>query len=212
MSSSKDEELVLVVKRALFDELGAFEGVSFDTARYVEAFLRPENNSFLKRGIAEYDPSFKQLIPYTLLVCGETVLHYTRGGGGGEARLHAKGSIGIGGHINPTDLAEDGHMTRKAYLTGMQREMTEELEIGAPFTNHMVALLNDDSNDVGKVHLGIIHVLRLEEPLVNAREDDIVEPVFLSVAELKARHDRLETWSQRCVEYLEQILTADVIA
>lgn len=210
--SSKDEELVLVVKRSLFDELGAFDGVSFDTERYLEAFLRPENNSFLKRGIAEYDPGFKQLIPYTLFVCGNEVLHYTRGGGGGEARLHAKGSIGIGGHINPLDLVTGAeHMTREAYLTGMRREIDEELEITGSFTNHMVALLNDDSNDVGKVHLGIIHVLRLEQPQVKAREADIVDPVFMSVEELKSRHDRLETWSQRCVENLERILTADVI-
>lgn len=203
----------MAVPRQLFDELGAFQGISLDAERYLAEFLRPENNLFLPRPAAERDPGHKQLIPYALVVSGDRVLHYTRGGSGGEARLRAKGSIGIGGHVNPGDLGQagaSGHVTRETYLAAMRRELEEELEItGDIISNHMVALLNDDSNEVGEVHLGIIHIVRLARPEAAAREDSIVDPQFLTPAELQTRRDLLETWSQRCVEHLDHILAAE---
>src|SRR5258707_5177979 len=91
------DEMILVVRRALFDELGAFQGLNFDINRYLPALLARENNFFTPRPPAETDPSLKQIIPYVLLVHEGRVLHYVRGKKAGEQRLVAKGSIGIGG-------------------------------------------------------------------------------------------------------------------
>ena len=100
-------EHVLVVKRALFDELGSFQGFPGDVNTYLSAFLNPENNFFKERPAAELDPTHKQLIPYTLFHHAGRYLVYTRGGSSGEKRLVAKNSVGIGGHINPVDQTQD---------------------------------------------------------------------------------------------------------
>ena len=93
------EENVLVVRRSLFDELGGFHGLNFAPEKYLQALLSRGNNFFMPRAAAEDDPSYKQIIPYALIVHGDTVLHYVRGKKAGEQRLVAKGSIGIGGQI-----------------------------------------------------------------------------------------------------------------
>ncbi len=201
------EEMVLVVRRALLEELGLFHGVSFDTARYLPALLSRQNNFFMPRSRAESDPTHKQIIPYALLVHEGRVLHYVRGKKAGEQRLVAKGSIGIGGHMNDTDEGLFA-LDREAYLAGVRREVCEELHVRAPFTNHIVALLNDDSNEVGQVHLGIIHVLQLDSPDVEKREAMITNLAFLTPEELRAKRDSMETWSQLCVDALDPLLAA----
>src|ERR1051325_3102224 len=94
------EENVLVIKRSLFDQLGSFQGVSFEPEKYLGPILSRGNNFFLPRSQAENDPAHKQIIPYVLMVFQNKVLHYVRGKKAGEQRLVAKGSIGIGGHMN----------------------------------------------------------------------------------------------------------------
>src|ERR1700738_5580465 len=97
------DENILVIKRALSDELGNFHGLNFEPHKYLEAILSRGNNFFVPRAKAENDPTHKQIIPYVLLACGDKVLHYVRGKKAGEQRLAAKGSIGIGGHMNDHD-------------------------------------------------------------------------------------------------------------
>jgi predicted NUDIX family phosphoesterase len=142
-----------------------------------------------------------------LIVHGDTVLHYVRGKKAGEQRLVAKGSIGIGGHMNDTDeslFAWD----ENAYRAGVEREVNEEIKIGSPFEDRIVALLNDDTTEVGRVHLGIVHVFRLAEPKVEKREAMITNVAFLKKDELLARRENLETWSQLCVDSLDRLLLA----
>ena len=97
------DEKVLGFPRTLFEQLGAFQGFSPDVQRYLPVILDPKNNSFRPRAQAETDPGFKQIIPYVVITDGARVLHYVRGKKSGEQRLVAKGSIGIGGHINDED-------------------------------------------------------------------------------------------------------------
>ena len=97
------DENVLVVRRSLFDELGSFHGLNFEPQRYLEKFLSRGSNLFLPRAQAENDPTHKQIIPYAIIAHNDTVLHYVRGKKAGEQRLVAKGSIGIGGHMNDSD-------------------------------------------------------------------------------------------------------------
>jgi predicted NUDIX family phosphoesterase len=199
------EENILVVPRRVFDRLGSFEGLCFEPDRYMPAFLDPANNLFLPRAAAEEDPTHKQLIPYLVLRHGDRVLCYTRGKSGGEARLHAKMSIGIGGHINDGDTHTE-HFDEAAYLRAVERELHEELEIRGGYRQRIAALLNDDSNDVGRVHLGVVHLIEVDSPDIQPREDAIRDLAFLSAAEITPLRDRLESWSQICWAGLDQLL------
>src|SRR6266571_3889117 len=199
------DENILVIKRRLFDELGAFQGLNFEPRKYLDAILSRGNNFFLRRDRAEKDPSHKQIIPYVLLTHGEKVLFYVRGKKAGEQRLVAKGSIGIGGHMNDSDESLFA-LDEAAYRAGVEREVAEEIKIETKFDDRVVALLNDDSNEVGRVHLGIVHVFKLAEPNVEKREAMITGLTFLPKNELLARRETMETWSQICVDSLDRLL------
>ncbi len=199
------EENILVVPRPVFDRLGAFEGLAFEPDRYIKAFLDPAHNLFLPRGAAEDDPTHKQLIPYLVLHHGDRVLCYTRGKAGGEARLHAKMSIGIGGHINDGDSHAE-HFDEAAYFRAVERELHEELVIPGGYRQRIAALLNDDSNEVGRVHLGVVHLIEVDSTDIRPREDAIRDLRFLTPAELAPLRERLESWSQICLGGLERLL------
>jgi predicted NUDIX family phosphoesterase len=199
------EENILVIRRSLFDELGAFQGLNFEPEKYLNAILSRGSNFFIPRSDAENNPGYKQIIPYALIAFQNTVLHYVRGKKAGEQRLIAKGSIGIGGHMNETDESLFA-MNEQAYRAGVEREVNEEIKIDTLFEDRIVALLNDDSTEVGRVHLGIVHVFKLEAPKVQKREAMITGLTFLTRDELMARRASLETWSQICVDSLDRLL------
>ena len=195
------EEMVLCFPRALLDEIGSFQGIRTDVAAYVPRILEAGNTHFVQRAQAEEDPSQKQLIPYVVIKKGDAYLHYVRGKGSGEKRLVAKGSIGIGGHIN--------HGDESLFLTGLdfyeealQRELHEELRMDGHFRTRIVALINDDSTPVGQVHFGIVHLCQLEEENVSKGEACITDLRFLTLPELLERRDQMETWSQLCLDLL----------
>ncbi|HVI82095.1 MAG TPA: hypothetical protein VM717_05075 [Chthoniobacterales bacterium] len=198
------EENVLVIKRSLLDQLGSFQGLNYEPRKYLDAILSRGNNFFLRRAQAEKDPSHKQIIPYVLLAHGDRVLFYVRGKKVGEQRLVAKGSIGIGGHMNESDESLFA-LDKAAYRAGVEREVGEEIAINTKFEDQIVALLNDDSTEVGQVHLGVVHVFRLAEPKVEKREAMITNVAFLGKQELLARRDSLETWSQICLDSLDRL-------
>jgi predicted NUDIX family phosphoesterase len=199
-------ERVLVISRNLFDSLGSFQGLTTEVDRYLPAFLAPQNNYFLARDDAEEDPSHKQIIPYALFHCRGRFLHYVRGGKSGEKRLADKGSLGIGGHINSEDAAQ-ASLEKDTYLTGVEREMNEELLLRSPYRQRIAALINDDSSPVGQVHIGVVHLFELESEDVDANEAPITSLEFLTRDELESRRDRLETWSTICLDHLDRILS-----
>ena len=208
MKDYKGEE-ILVITRQLFDTLGDFQGINIDVDHYLPELLNPANNFFMDRGAAEEDPSHKQLIPYCIFrvkdAAGTRYLHYTRGKSGGESRLHAQVSIGIGGHINPVDQRED-HLGMETYMAGVEREIDEELNIQGKHSNKIVAILNDDSNSVGEVHLGVVHMIDLESDDVAANEDAIANLAFTTLEELRGDlYKRLETWTRNCVDIIEEL-------
>jgi predicted NUDIX family phosphoesterase len=169
------------------------------------AILSRGSNFFIPRREAESNPDYKQIIPYVLIVFKNTVLHYVRGKKAGEQRLIAKGSIGIGGHMNETDESLFA-MDEQAYRAGVEREVNEEIKIDTSFEDRVVALLNDDSTEVGRVHLGIVHIFKLKEPKVQKREAMITGLTFLTKEELMGRRASMETWSQICVDALDRLL------
>lgn len=200
---SKSEEQILVVPASLVEAIGTIDGFERDVDRYLKPILASDQLSFRPRGAMELDPSFKQLIPYVLLQHtgpdGVVKLFtYTRGGGSGEARLRARRSVGIGGHISEEDAAGGSD----PYVTGMQRELAEEIQLASEYTESKVGLIYDPSSDVGKVHLGVVHVFVLEQPNVTSNEDELADGGFVSIDELRDDFDRLETWSQLAIDAL----------
>ena len=114
--------------------------------------------------------------------------------------MHNKRSIGIGGHISSDDATSDNDLD--PYREGMQRELSEEVIIQTSYRDQLVGMLNDDKTDVGKVHLGIVHIFDVETPDIAPREDEIINSGFEPVERLLADVDGFETWSAICLEAL----------
>lgn len=198
-------EKVLVVPTALFRELGYFQGFSAEVSRYWPRLLEGREVEYLPRGAMEEDPSHKQLIPYVLFRWTDDdgqvqLFQYQRGGGMGERRLHAKRSVGIGGHISSLDAAA-GHMNH-VYREGMQRELAEEVTIDTPYDETIAGMINDDETPVGKVHLGVVHLCDVVRPSVRPRETDLLEAGFRPVDDILGRLEEFESWSQIVVRAL----------
>lgn len=203
------EEQVLVIPTELFHSLGHFQGFSPEVDRYLKPILESGQISYRPRGQMEADPSFKQLIPYCVFRFVDEsgvvrILNYQRGGGGGEARLRAKRSVGVGGHISTLDhqASEASQDSGAVYRAGLMRELDEEVSINAEHTESCVGMINDDETDVGRVHLGVVHVFDMQQPAVEAREDDIQDVQFTPLDEIAADLDHYETWSQIAVKAL----------
>ena len=200
------EEQILVIERGVLERLGMFQGLVFDVERYLDGIFRQSRPFFMARSDAEKDPGFKQLIPYVIMSYDGKYLSYVRGKRAGEGRLVGNRSIGIGGHINPhDDMPLFGGDFYETYLTAVEREVAEEVSVEAGHSNHIVALLNDESNEVGSCHLGIVHFWVLDRPKVTKREQMITQMGFMSPAELLEVHESLETWSGLCVSHLDEL-------
>ena len=202
--ATADVEHVLVVPTQLFHDIGYIQGFTHDVEKYLDRLLDAKNTSYRPRPDMEEDPSFKQLIPYVIFRHTDhdgtvRILHYARGSGGGESRLHAKLSIGIGGHISSTDADTS---TAHPYQSGMQRELEEEIQIDTAYTMSLVGLINDDDTEVGKVHLGIVHLCDVDSMAIQSNEIEIEDTSFLTLSELESNLDRFETWSQICIRAL----------
>ena len=199
------QEQVLVIERKVLEQAGMFQGLVFDVQRYLDKLFVPGVPRFIPRPQAEADPGYKQIIPYVIMSCDGKYLSYVRGRRAGEARLTGLRSIGIGGHINPIDADTSSLFAYlyENYLTAVQREVAEEVSVEAGHSDKIVALLNDDSTEVGSVHLGIVHHWVLDSPSVSRREQVITQMAFMSPAELREVRDSMETWSQLCLALLE---------
>ncbi len=150
---------------------------------------------FMRRGDAEVDPTHKQVIPYLVLRDGERWFLMRRTRAGGDARLHDRWSIGVGGHLNPGD----GDV-----LGGLRREWGEELVADFEPDYAPVGLLNDDTTAVGSVHVGFVYVADAGGRPVAIRETDKLEGAFAGTAEVAAVLEDLETWSRLVFDALTE--------
>ena len=197
MTTQTTVEHVLVVPTLLFHEVGYFQGFTTNVAPYLATLLDPAYGSYRPRPAMEQDPSFKQLIPYCIFRFEDQIFYYRRSKGTGEGRLHGKRSIGVGGHISSEDQA-----AASPYLQAMQREIAEEVFLESGYRQTCVGLLNDDESEVGKVHLGVVHIFDLDEPKVLPRETSMIETGFATVNDLAEDIDSFETWSQLCLRHV----------
>ena len=198
------EERVLCFERKLFEELGVFQGLSLAIDKYLPVVTSSSNTLYLNRSDAEQDKRYKQLIPYVLIICHGRILRYRRGRGGQETRLHGLYSVGIGGHISEEDhgLFSSG----LGYQEGMRRELMEEVAIDE-VKETAVAVINDDSTDVGYVHFGVVHVLPVVNENVAGRRSGIVAPEFIPIVEAVEDPSGYESWSRFCLEHLNVLLS-----
>jgi predicted NUDIX family phosphoesterase len=186
------DELVYVVPRADVPDAAAWHGLRTDG---LDAFVAALERSgrYEPRDRMERDPAFKQVIPYLVLRDGPRYFLMQRTAAGRDERLHNRYSIGVGGHLNPGD---------GGVLGGLRREWAEELVADFEPEFRLVALLNDDTTDVGSVHLGAVFVADAEGRAVAIRETDKLSGSFVDVAAVAAVADRLETWSRLIFEFL----------
>ncbi len=202
-------EFVLVVKRYDLFDLSFPHGFRSlrehpeEVARYVRRIR--EKCFFMERRYAELDSSFKQVIPYCIVSTpGQKFMQVERLKAQGESRLHGKLSVGIGGHINPVD--HDGD----ALTEGCRRELQEELSFSGPYDAEAVGIINDESQDVGSVHFGVVFHARFEDEKVSIGETDHARGALLTRDELLARFDkepeRYESWSSLILEGFDQAI------
>ena len=193
MTTTTGEEQVLVVPR---DDVLAGTGWSGVRIDGIEAFLSAVATSgrFAPRSAMEEDPTFKQVIPYLVLRDGDRYFLMRRTRAGGDARLHDRWSIGVGGHLNPGDGDLAG---------GLLREWDEELVADFVPDFRIVGLLNDDTTAVGRVHLGAVYVADAAGRPVAIRETDKLSGAFADPADVAAVADDLETWSRLVFDFLE---------
>ena len=188
---SRDEEQILVVPRASLFTGAPVHGFSTaGAAGYLD--LVRMHGGFRRRGDVEEDSSIKQIIPYLIVRHGPRLFLFQRTTAGGETRLHGKFSIGVGGHVNRSDV--EGAADPVA--AGLQRELEEELRIGGPWRPRLVGVLNDDTNAVGQVHFGLVHVVEAASPDIAVRESHTLTGRLVDAAELRDLYERMETWSQ----------------
>lgn len=215
MTNAKWEEQVIAVPtEGLFDDVERIQGVITDPSVIDAVYEAIDDNYVIVRRGGSDDPTpksnnaeinfdYKQPIPYVVIRRDEKVFCYERLTGGGEARLHSKISIGVGGHMNK----EKG--TFKDILKiNTDRELEEELAInlyGGESKLETIGILNDDSNDVSKVHVGILLELHLpSHSAVAVKETDQLKGFWATLEELETTHyDRLESWSQIAVNNMK---------
>ena len=200
---SKNDEIIVVIEREkLFLEVNPFQGFTADK-KNVDFMNHNLSKHFeeMRRGDAETNPHYKQPIPYAIVKVGAKIFTYKRLSQGGEERLHNMISIGLGGHMNTIE----GKSWDELLLENLQRELNEELEIKSNAEPKLSTLgfINDDSNDVGKVHIGILIQLEYPEGTeINVKEVDQLAGKLSSTEELKMDYDHLENWSKIALDVI----------
>jgi predicted NUDIX family phosphoesterase len=200
---SLSERMILAVSvKGLPPELQSSGFIPLDANATLSAF----NSSGLwlgPRSALEEMPEFRQIIPYVVLRVGSKLVRYTRMPSGGENRLHGRTSIGLGGHIDLSDvnIVNNSIDLEKTISVCNQREIFEELGSVTCVNVQWLGVLIDNSNEVGKVHIGIVELWDVESLPFVAPEDSIGDVSLCSIDELRLGRENLETWSEMLLKH-----------
>jgi predicted NUDIX family phosphoesterase len=191
-------EQIMVIPRNVLQRYATLPqcGIKYLPVSRLATILTSSAIRFKDRAAMEQDPEYKQLIPYVVHVYNDAIFAYRRTPAGGESRLHGRRSIGIGGHINNGDGSVPGLRT---YVTGLHRELREELQFDPTHVldHTFVGLLNDDTDDVGSVHLALVHLVHMTAPEARlAKLADHADDGFHRIHQLTRHLDQFESWSQ----------------
>lgn len=194
--SKFDEQIIVVSRELLFNnEKNAFNGfLSKNDGQGEEIFNTFKNYEVKRRGDMEEDPSYKQLISYCLLENeNDEILVYQRLSGGGEERLHGQSSVGVGGHMNNVVGADS---INEVLRVNAQRELNEEVGLSEDRSQNIeyIGFINDDTNAVGKVHIGVVFKIKVKSSDVEVRETDTLKINWVSQGEINDLN-HFESWS-----------------
>jgi predicted NUDIX family phosphoesterase len=191
-----DEQILVVKRDAIFSQEACWQGLKkIDCDDYMS--LIHKEKEFLPRSLMEEDPRYKQIIPYLIFCHNDTYFLMQRKSKASEQRLKNKYSLGIGGHINEQDLTDD------SIINWARREFDEEVNYSGSYTVEPLGLLNDDSNDVGKVHMGFVFLLKGDSDAISVKSEH-KNGMLLSRDECNAYYDNMESWTQMVFDVLNQ--------
>lgn len=202
--SKFDERIIVVPRNILFDEENnQFNGfLANDSTKGQEIFDILSQYEVKRRGDMEEDPNYKQLISYCLLENeNNQLLVYERLSGGGEDRLHGQSSIGVGGHMNDIVGADT---INEVLRTNAQRELEEEVGLAPEESQNLqyIGFINDDTNEVGEVHLGVVFKIKVNSNDVEVQETDTLKIKWVEQGSID-NYDDFETWSSLILEALQ---------
>lgn len=191
-----DEEILVVRRSDLFQDTAPWHGINtqaFDTCMNIIQ----NHISFIPRAHAETNEAYKQIIPYIIFTFDKKIFVMQRKKTASEQRLASKYSLGIGGHVRQEDI------TNGDIFTWAQREFQEEVDYNGSQEMNKVGILNDDTSDVGKVHLGMVLLIQGNSELISIK-DEHKSGMLLSLDECRALAPQMETWSQICLDFIQQ--------
>ena len=198
MASWKLEEVLVVPRDQVFPD-GAWHGfIDIDLDRYLQ--IISSKFQFKRRGDVEEDPAFQQIIPYVVFRHGDRYFLTKRLKESSEKRLRHLYSLGVGGHINRADIS--GGSGADPVIEGLRREFEEEVLYEGSWTHRMIGLLNDDSNDVSRVHLAVVFEVTGDRAEIAIRETGKLGGELLSLEEMKIYYLDMESWSQLIYDHL----------
>ncbi len=195
--AGKHDEHILVVKRTdLFPNESAWHGLKkVENDAWIDTVLTKKE--FLPRSLMETDPTYKQIIPYLVFTHENKLFMMQRQAKASETRLQSKFSLGIGGHIREEDINDAD------IIAWARREFHEEVDYKDTFTVEPLGILNDDSNDVGKVHVGFVYLLRGDSSKISVYEE-LKSGTLMNLEECAELYDRMESWSQIVFDWIRE--------
>jgi predicted NUDIX family phosphoesterase len=197
MASWRREEVLVVPRAEIFPD-GAWHGFIHDEPeRYLGIIA--DRRQFRPRGEIEEDPDYQQIIPYLVFRNHDRYLLTRRLKQSTEKRLRHLYSLGVGGHINRADVADE---TTDPVEAGLRREFEEEVDYDGAWEHRLIGLINDDSNDVSRVHLALVFEVSGERPEIGIRETGKLEGELLKLEEMKMYYLDMESWSQLIYDHL----------
>ncbi len=186
-------EKVLVVHKDLLE--GYFQDISYGLITDNNDLIFDlviKNHSFLDRDIVEHDYDYRQIIPYIVVRKDDSFLLLKRLNKQTETRLHGKYSLGVGGHINP----DSSEKYENIIMSGLYRELNEEISIREPFSLNFSGIINNQTSDVGKIHVGFLYILEASSLDFEVLETEKMTGEWINKEKLSEYYDYLEGWSQ----------------
>jgi predicted NUDIX family phosphoesterase len=160
-------------------------------------------HQFVDRELAEQDAQWQQVIPYVILQTRdrESTAIYLRQGS--ETRLHDLWSCGIGGHINPQDRSESHPSFRDILVTGMIRELDEELtHRPAVDSPAFFGMISEMVTNVGQVHLGAVFQIQTVLPEDYVPGPELSRFQWMRTSDLTSLN--MELWSRMALDLLDR--------
>lgn len=188
-----DEEILVIKCATLFTKIPTWQGINSNVDQIMNTIT--STSSFMPRSRAETNASFKQIIPYMIFMFENKLFVMQRKSSASEQRLANKFSVGIGGHIRQEDISNNN------IIDWANREFEEEVSYQGSKIIQTLGILNDDSNDVGKVHLGLILLVHADSNKISIK-DEHKSGILLTRGECIALAPQMETWSQICFDFL----------